>query len=119
MLLTCWSAKGGSGTTVVAVSLSLLVARRSSAPAVLLDLALPAIDRGHGRQDVDARGETLVDQRARDRDGVGVSAESGEHDGDGRGRRLSHCFFLVLFDRECYLPRVLVIKTRYSATAQA
>ena len=39
MLLTCWSAKGGSGTTVVAVSLSLLVARRSSAPAVLLDLA--------------------------------------------------------------------------------
>lgn len=39
MLLTCWSAKGGSGTTVVAVSLALLVARRSSTPAVLLDLA--------------------------------------------------------------------------------
>ena len=39
MLLTCWSAKGGSGTTVVAVALSLLVARRSSSPAVLVDMA--------------------------------------------------------------------------------
>ena len=42
MLLTCWSAKGGSGTTVVAVGLSLLLARRSPSPTVLLDLACDA-----------------------------------------------------------------------------
>jgi cellulose biosynthesis protein BcsQ len=39
VLLTCWSAKGGSGTTVVAVALSLLVARRSTSPAFLVDVA--------------------------------------------------------------------------------
>lgn len=39
MLLACWSVKGGSGTTVVAVALSLLLARRPPGPAVLADLA--------------------------------------------------------------------------------
>src|SRR6185436_1378706 len=38
--------------------------------AVLLDLALPAIDRGHEWKDVDARRETLLDERPRDRRGV-------------------------------------------------
>jgi hypothetical protein len=41
---SCWSAKGGSGTTVVAASLALLLARTDAAGALLVDLAgdLPA-----------------------------------------------------------------------------
>lgn len=39
MLIACWSAKGGSGTTVVATSLALLLARRSPDGALLVDLA--------------------------------------------------------------------------------
>lgn len=44
MLIACWSAKGGSGTTVVAASLASLLAR-SSPGAVLADLAgdVPAV----------------------------------------------------------------------------
>lgn len=37
MLITCWSVKGGSGTTVVAASLAVLLAR-SSPPVTLVDL---------------------------------------------------------------------------------
>lgn len=37
MLLACWSAKGGSGTTTVAVALAALAARRSGAGAVVVD----------------------------------------------------------------------------------
>ena len=37
MLVACWSAKGGAGTTVIAASLSLLLARRAGG-AVLADL---------------------------------------------------------------------------------
>ncbi|HEX8803033.1 MAG TPA: hypothetical protein VF743_02530 [Acidimicrobiales bacterium] len=45
MLVACWSAKGGAGTTVVAAALALLLARRSPAGAVLADLAgdVPAV----------------------------------------------------------------------------
>lgn len=39
MLIACWSTKGGSGTTVVATSLALLLARRSPDGALLVDLA--------------------------------------------------------------------------------
>jgi len=39
MLVACWSSKGGAGTTVVAASLALLVARRSDSGALLVDLA--------------------------------------------------------------------------------
>ena len=39
MLVACWSSKGGSGTTVVAASLSVLLARRGGSGAVLADLA--------------------------------------------------------------------------------
>lgn len=39
MLVACWSAKGGVGTTVVATALALLSARRAPAGAVLADLA--------------------------------------------------------------------------------
>jgi MinD-like ATPase involved in chromosome partitioning or flagellar assembly len=39
MLLACWSSKGGSGTTVVAASLALLLARRGAAGSLLVDLA--------------------------------------------------------------------------------
>lgn len=38
MLVACWSAKGGSGATVVAVALAAVLARASSAGAVLADL---------------------------------------------------------------------------------
>lgn len=39
MFAVCWSVKGGSGTTVVAAALGLVLARRSDQGAVLVDLA--------------------------------------------------------------------------------
>jgi MinD-like ATPase involved in chromosome partitioning or flagellar assembly len=39
MLVACWSSKGGAGTTVVAATLALLLARRSAQGALLADLA--------------------------------------------------------------------------------
>jgi MinD-like ATPase involved in chromosome partitioning or flagellar assembly len=39
MIITCWSVKGGSGTTVVAASLALLLGRRNENGALLVDLA--------------------------------------------------------------------------------
>ncbi|MBN2623053.1 MAG: hypothetical protein JXA83_06790 [Acidimicrobiales bacterium] len=39
MLVACWSAKGGSGTTVVAATLALQLARHDANGAVLADLA--------------------------------------------------------------------------------
>jgi MinD-like ATPase involved in chromosome partitioning or flagellar assembly len=44
MLLACWSVKGGSGTTVVAAALAVVLARSSSAGVLLVDAAgdLPA-----------------------------------------------------------------------------
>jgi len=39
MLVACWSVKGGVGTTVVAASLALLLARRVGPGVVLADLA--------------------------------------------------------------------------------
>jgi hypothetical protein len=53
VLIACWSTKGGAGTTVVAASLGLLLARSASAGAAVVDLAgdvpaalgLPPIDR--------------------------------------------------------------------------
>lgn len=38
MLISCWSAKGGSGATVVAASLAILLARDDTGGAVLADL---------------------------------------------------------------------------------
>lgn len=45
MLISCWSTKGGVGTTVVATSLALVLARSSPSGAVLADLAgdVPAV----------------------------------------------------------------------------
>src|SRR4051794_33057920 len=45
VFVSCWSVKGGSGTTVVASSLALLLATRSPAGSVLVDLAgdVPAV----------------------------------------------------------------------------
>jgi hypothetical protein len=45
VLVACWSAKGGSGTTVVAAALAAVLARSSSSGAVLVDLAgdVPAV----------------------------------------------------------------------------
>ena len=37
MLVTCWSVKGGSGTTVIAAAVSLLLARRLPGEVVLVD----------------------------------------------------------------------------------
>ena len=39
MVVCCWSAKGGAGTTVVACALALLLAKRAPDGAVLVDLA--------------------------------------------------------------------------------
>lgn len=39
MLVACWSAKGGSGTTVVAAALAAVLARSTSSGALLVDLA--------------------------------------------------------------------------------
>ena len=39
MLLSCWSVKGGSGTTVVAAALALVLARAGDGPCFLADLA--------------------------------------------------------------------------------
>lgn len=39
MLVACWAAKGGSGTTVVAASLALTLARRHEREVTLVDLA--------------------------------------------------------------------------------
>lgn len=39
MLIACWSAKGGSGTTVVAAALAAVVARSSPVGSLLVDLA--------------------------------------------------------------------------------
>jgi len=39
MLVACWSAKGGSGTTVVASSLALLLAQRDPLGSLLVDVA--------------------------------------------------------------------------------
>lgn len=39
MLIACWSSKGGAGTTVVAASLAVLLARRHAGGALLVDLA--------------------------------------------------------------------------------
>ena len=38
MVLSCWSAKGGSGTTVVAVALSVLLAGEVESGSLLVDL---------------------------------------------------------------------------------
>ena len=45
LLISCWSVKGGSGTTVVSVALSLVLASSSPDGAVLVDLAgdVPAV----------------------------------------------------------------------------
>lgn len=45
VLIACWSAKGGSGTTVVAAALAAVLARSSPTGAVLVDLAgdVPAV----------------------------------------------------------------------------
>lgn len=45
MLLACWSAKGGSGTTVVSVAIASLLAEDSPGGALLVDLAgdVPAV----------------------------------------------------------------------------
>jgi hypothetical protein len=53
MVVACWSSKGGAGTTVVAATLALLLARSRSGGAVLADLAgdAPAVlglDGDHG-----------------------------------------------------------------------
>ena len=45
MLVCCWSSKGGSGTTVVATALAVLLAKQSPAGALVVDLAgdVPAV----------------------------------------------------------------------------
>jgi cellulose biosynthesis protein BcsQ len=69
MLFACWSVKGGSGTTVVAASLALLLSRSSSDGVLLIDAAgdLPA---ALGVPDDDALG--LADWLVADDPGPGA-----------------------------------------------
>lgn len=55
MLIACWSAKGGAGTTVVATSLALMLAGREPAGALLADFGgdIPAV---LGAPEVDSPG---------------------------------------------------------------
>lgn len=69
MLIACWSVKGGSGTTVVATALSLLLARSTDAGVVLADLGgdVPAAcgvpePMGPGLLDFAAAGEDVPTQ---------------------------------------------------------
>jgi hypothetical protein len=57
MLIACWSAKGGAGTTVVAASLGLILSQSRSEGAVIADLAgdIPAV---LGRAEPDGPGLT-------------------------------------------------------------
>jgi len=66
MLLSCWSAKGGSGATVVAAALARMLARRTADGALLVDLGgdlphvlgLPPVE-GPGLTDWLAAGEAV------------------------------------------------------------
>jgi Mrp family chromosome partitioning ATPase len=57
VLIACWSAKGGAGTTVVASALALVLAAREPSGAVLADLAgdVPAT-LGLAEADIRSRG---------------------------------------------------------------
>jgi hypothetical protein len=65
VLVSCWSVKGGAGTTVVATALARVLAARSAAGSVLVDLAgdVPAVlgvaDDGPGVSDWLAAGDTV------------------------------------------------------------
>ena len=72
MLVSCWSAKGGSGTTVVATALAMLLARSTPGGVVLVDLAgdVPLVlgqrDEGFGVADwLDAAPAVPADGLAR------------------------------------------------------
>ena len=99
MLVACWSAKGGSGTTVVSIALAAVLARRSASGAVLADLAgdAPAAlglpePPGPGLADwlaagadvpADALGRLEVDAGAFSLLPAGASAPSPDVDGRG------------------------------------
>ena len=53
--------------------------------AILLDLPFPSIDGRHGRQDIDAGGQPLIDQRAGQCGAVGFSGNRRQDEDDFRG----------------------------------
>lgn len=70
--------------------------------AVVLELPFPAIDRAHRRQNVHAGGEPLLDQRARECDGVGVGADRREDDCGGPLYFFAGCaIYHLYFVRKC------------------
>ena len=119
MLVTCWSVKGGSGTTVIAAAVSLLLARRLPGEVVLVDvggdapaalglpdlggpgvldwLAAPALDPSAlGRLEVDAgSGLRLLPRGSGGAGGLAVVGGSGERSlgaiesGSGDAERLA------------------------------
>src|ERR1043166_5781531 len=48
--------------------------------AVVLDRVLPPVDRFHAGENVDARGDALLDERFGERGGVEIGADSGQDD---------------------------------------
>jgi cellulose biosynthesis protein BcsQ len=70
MLVACWSVKGGSGTTVVAAALALLMADAAQGPVLLVDLggdaaaALGLPERGDGVGLADVWADTTADPAA-------------------------------------------------------
>jgi len=70
VLIACWSVKGGSGTTVVATALALLLGRSSPSGALLVDLA-GDVPGALGMPEPDGPGVTgWLASRAADRDSV-------------------------------------------------
>ena len=69
---------------------------------ILLDTVAPAVHRRHRRQDVHTGGEVFLDERPRERKGVGVGAESGKDEYDLEIMRRTR-FFSCTHDRNALL----------------
>ena len=108
MLVTCWSTKGGSGTTVIATLASLHAAQGRDRPVLLVDLCgdLPAVFGSAEKSS--GVGEWLRSELAPRSPGGGVGGVTAHRDGelgedDLRGRRAAEADRSVLVTRACYL----------------
>ncbi len=75
--------------------------------SVLLDRALPPVERGHWREDVDAGRQPLFDERAGEGGRVGIGADRRQDDGDGGISGGSHDFAFP-FDPDAIFKRVRI-----------
>jgi MinD-like ATPase involved in chromosome partitioning or flagellar assembly len=118
MIVTCWSAKGGVGTTVVVASLALSLVRRHPAGVLAVDLAgdLPAAlglaePAGPGVVDWlastdDAHEDTWRHLETPEVDGLRVLPRGGDRvgEGGGAGERVDHLVDALALD-----PRAVVV----------